>query len=105
MKGYLCVKPASEIEREFRQMLRQNHDESALLRIRSSLEGMGWIPLAAAIKHGNFLKVSAEKHDPRYEARFNLSTNAPKGDHGTCEIRGGPLACVGIFVSVSTQAP
>jgi hypothetical protein len=105
MNGYLYVQPVSEIEREIGQRQRQNYGPSdLLLDMNSSLEGLGWIPLAAAIKEGNHLKVSAERHGTHYEARFDMGSIAPEGENGTCEIRGGPLACVGTFVNVSATA-
>jgi hypothetical protein len=105
MKGYLYVEPVSEIERAIGQRQKQNYDKSEfLLDMNSSLEGLGWIPLAAAIKKGNVLKVSAERHGTHYEARFDMGIITPEGDNGTCEIRGGPLACVGTFVDVIATA-
>src|SRR5439155_3160290 len=99
------VQPVSEIERGFRQLQKQNYDNSEfLLDMNSSLEGLGWIPLAAVIKEGNLLKVSAERHGTHYEARFDMGIITPEGENGTCEIRGGPLACVGTFVNVSATA-
>src|SRR5262245_50612918 len=104
MMGYLHVRPVAGIEQELRQKFGQG-DISQQTDFPSSLEGQGWVPLTAAIKQGNFLKVSAEKYGTRYEACFNIVKRALQEGRGSCEIRGGPLACVGTFVDVRTLDP
>ena len=98
MKGYLFVRPVSEIARESKMF---SYSEAELLAIRPSLEGLGWIPLTSAIKQGSVFKVSAEKHGTHYEARFD--TGISRGDNGLCQICGCSLACVGTFVNVWTR--
>ena len=102
MKGYLRVRPLAEIEREIARMKRGAYDRTEfLIDTSASPEAMGWIPLTAAIKQGSVLKVSAVKNNTHFEACFDMATAAPRPGKGTCEIRGGPLACVGTFVEAT----
>jgi hypothetical protein len=97
MEGYLYVHSVAEAVREL--WTAPKPDESELSAIRSSIEGRGWVPIEAAIKEGDILKVSATRLNTHYEAWFNM--NIPKGDNGACEIRGNQRPYTGIFVKVS----
>src|SRR5438093_3202048 len=60
-------------------------------------------PDTQAIKHGDFLKVSAEREGIRVEVHFNFNANASSRNKGICEIHGGPLAGTGVIVDVKRE--
>ena len=89
---------------EFRSApTRANRDERDLSPVRGSYEGRGCLPITQAIKHGDFLKVSAEREGIRVEVHFNFNANASSRNKGTCEIHGGPLAGTGVIVDVKRE--
>jgi len=100
MKGYLWVQPVMEIHREFKHA-----EGDDLVPVRTSLEGLGWVPLDAAIKEGSYWKVSATGNGVRYEARVFVGNGPALAGSGTYEIRHGPLAGHGAFVDVVRVKP
>ncbi len=92
MKGYLRVRSVAGIEHEITQGMRRSYDRAEfLLDISASPEGRGWIRLTDAIKQGNVLKVSAVRHNSRFDAQFDMAAVTPGGNNGRCEIRGGEV--------------
>lgn len=103
MKGYLYVASISEIEAPLRSTT-YDKVNFQLDTTNRTFEGLGWIPLTAAIKRGNDLVVAAERHGVYYEAQIRMNKLTGKGDFGSCQVRGGPLDGIGTFLSVKPAA-
>lgn len=97
-RGYLNVRTCDEI---LSDTVHRNFEKCDLFQwLGSSPESKGWIPLTSAIRDGNCFNVSAEQNGVCYKAVIQTNNPSSVQNNGTCEIRGGPLACRGTFMSL-----